>query len=235
MSRTPVDILVVGSSVAAGSVASTNKGWVALLANALAHKYAYSLVNEAQGGLNIEITREVLSFTLKRFQPRFVIIGLSLANEGLPWTSNAKQALQVSRNFEKGMKLMVSMVIANNAQPVLGSVYPFDEYRDFHVKELRRVHVAMIQWGWPVLNFLSALDDGHGHWRVGTAADAGHPNDAGHRAMFNAIDLSLFAPNVPAEQESRATGDVHVNSLCDENVQCQDQQELEDEPEFTIV
>ena len=32
----------------------------------------------------------------------------------------------------------------------------------------------------------------------GTAVDVGHPNDRGHRNMFDAVDLDLFAPGAVA-------------------------------------
>ena len=34
------------------------------------------------------------------------------------------------------------------------------------------------------------MDDGKGHWKEGTFADAGHPNSNGHKLMFESIDLS---------------------------------------------
>ena len=48
--RQPVDVLVVGSSVAAGSAAQDGRGWVALLAVALLQQHNLALVNEAVGG-----------------------------------------------------------------------------------------------------------------------------------------------------------------------------------------
>lgn len=44
----------------------------------------------------------------------------------------------------------------------------------------------------PMLDWLEAVGDGRGRWKRELVADAGHPNDLGHRKMFEAIDLSLF-------------------------------------------
>ncbi len=40
---------------------------------------------------------------------------------------------------------------------------------------------------WPVrlvIDFMSAVEDGQGHWKPGLYADEGHPNDEGHKIMF---------------------------------------------------
>ena len=54
------------------------------------------------------------------------------------------------------------------------------------------MHQEMETWGVPVLDFLSATDNGRGHWKKGIYQDAMHPNEKGHRLMFEAIDLTLF-------------------------------------------
>jgi hypothetical protein len=46
------------------------------------------------------------------------------------------------------------------------------------------------------------------HWKAGLAMDSGHPNDAGHRAMFEAIDLSIFTtPAVSQPSPPSATSE----------------------------
>ena len=51
------------------------------------------------------------------------------------------------------------------------------------------------------------------HWKTGLATDSGHPNDAGHRAMFEAIDLSIFTtpavlqPSPPSATSEGTHGD----------------------------
>jgi hypothetical protein len=62
-----------------------------------------------------------------------------------------------------------------------------------HVTVLRELNERMLaRVRFPVLNFLAAMDNGNGHWREGEYVDAGHPNTAGHRRMFDAIDLRIF-------------------------------------------
>jgi hypothetical protein len=49
---------------------------------------------------------------------------------------------------------------------------------------------------WPdvafVIDFLKATDDGSGHWQPGTFVDPGHPNNNGHRLMYEAIPMRWF-------------------------------------------
>ena len=199
----PIDVLVIGSSVAAGSGAWPSRGWVALLAAALAEgDPKLGLRNAAVSGSNASginwrpSTMRELEKALKRYEPRVVVISLSLLNEGLLDAVSPAQANSVGEHFEAGVKALVERAVAANAAPILCSVYPNNEYTPLHVDVLRRVHASMTNWGWPTIDFLAALDDGRGRWKPGTAADAGHPNGHGHRLMFEAIDLSLFTTAV---------------------------------------
>ena len=48
-------------------------------------------------------------------------------------------------------------------------------------------------WPYKHIDFLSAVSDASGHWRSGLDQNDGHPNDAGHAAMYSAIDPTYFA------------------------------------------
>jgi hypothetical protein len=50
---------------------------------------------------------------------------------------------------------------------------------------------------------MSAVDDGKGHWPQGCYADASHPNQQGHKKMFDAIDLSFFPTTLCNIEQSR--------------------------------
>ena len=75
---------------------------------------------------------------------------------------------------------------------VLGSVYPHNQYKEVHYELLMQLYSHQCQWGFPVIDFLSATDDGCGRWREGMWKDSGHPNQTGHRAMFKAVDVGLL-------------------------------------------
>ena len=187
----PVDVLVIGSSVAEGHCAQPGQGWAALLAAALSST-GISLANAAVAGGDTESTMMEFEDALTQVTPRADIVSLSLANEGLPWTSTPEDAAEVAERFVYGMRALAERVVAAGATPILGSVYPNDQYEGMHAQVLRRVHADLAALGWPTIDFLSALDDSHGRWRAGAAADAGHPNDTGHRLMFEAVDLGML-------------------------------------------
>eukprot|EP00668_Euglena_longa_P029575 GGOE01036930.1.p1 GENE.GGOE01036930.1~~GGOE01036930.1.p1 ORF type:complete len:201 (-),score=44.54 GGOE01036930.1:273-875(-) len=182
-------IVIVGSSVAAGYHASHNHGWAQQLEGALKQRNPHWVVrNEAIPGLNSSETQELLHCVLQRSPVSVVVIGLSLANEGL-----LEDLTHPPVSFTHNVKAMVEACHAMGSRAVLGGLYPNDCYSPDAYTILQSVDSAMTKWGADgKLEFLAATDDGRGHWRREFAADPGHPNDVGHRAMFDAIDLSLF-------------------------------------------
>jgi hypothetical protein len=50
----------------------------------------------------------------------------------------------------------------------------------------------MLNWDVPILDWLAAVDNGHGRWQEGTSFDPSHPNTIGHQLMYEAIDQRLF-------------------------------------------
>ncbi|MBW4661767.1 MAG: lipase [Drouetiella hepatica Uher 2000/2452] len=184
-------IVVIGSSVAVGHKAWLLRGWVERLGQSLQEKYGHQLVNVSEVGATV-------SRTIKRFpsvvlpeQPDIIIIALSLGNEGFAYCPpHERRAVQ--RRFESGLQQLVKMTRQLGASPVLGSVYPHGDYAPEHNWLLRDTHSRMLTWGVPVLDWLTALDDGQGQWREGLSFDPAHPNSRGHRLMYQAIDLSLF-------------------------------------------
>jgi lysophospholipase L1-like esterase len=184
-------VVVLGSSVALGCSAWLLNGWANRLADALQNKFGHQLVNVAQIGTNVTTTRERFDQVVPAEQPDIVIIALSLGNEGLVHCPPAERyALQ--QHFEEGLSKLVQRVRDLGALPILGGVYPHGDYGPEHYRLLKDTQRHLQHWGVPVLDWLDALDDGQGRWQPGLAFEPAHPNSAGHRKMFEAIDLSLF-------------------------------------------
>eukprot|EP01050_Picozoa_sp_SAG11_P008281 SAG11_NODE_721_length_7539_cov_32.292473_8_plen_188_part_00 len=103
--RQAVDVLIVGSSVAAGIGATgacgcpcprpRARGWASLLTAALEDQHGLSCYNAAVSGYNVKRTLARLQRALPLSTPQVVIVGLSLGNEGLPWKRSASAAEQV--------------------------------------------------------------------------------------------------------------------------------------------
>lgn len=198
-------ILVLGSSVAAGAAASVGRGWASLLEAALLSQYGpgYRLLHGAVGGFDTGACQLYAESIAIAPSPDAVIIALGLANEGLPFSSDQRGADAVAERFLAGLR-GVGDAVRERWGPVAlvyGGVYPFGRAEGgprldgSQRRALERVAETMARWDEPVLPFLDAAGEGESRcWRAHTAADVGHPNDDGHRHMFEAIDLRLFSP-----------------------------------------
>lgn len=184
-------IAVMGSSVALGYKAWLFKGWVWRLKQALQQQYGHDLVNLSELGANVSRTLERFPAVVSPEQPDIVIIALSLGNEGLA-SCAPHERRAVQRRFESGLQQLVKMTRAIGAMPILAGVYPHNHYSSEHQRLLWDSHQRMLSWGLPVLDWLTALDDGQGRWKAGISFDPAHPNTIGHRLMYHAIDLDLF-------------------------------------------
>ncbi|MCC5640251.1 DUF1796 family putative cysteine peptidase [Nostoc sp. CHAB 5844] len=184
-------IVVIGSSVALGHKAWLLQGWVWLLEQALQQKYGHTVVNLSEVGANISRTIARFGSAVTPEQPDVVIIALSLGNEGLAYCPpHERRAVQ--RRFESGLQQLVKMTRKLGALPILGGVYPNGDYSFEHHWLLKETHNRILDWGVPVLDWLTVLDNGQGRWREGISFDPAHPNTIGHRLMYEAINLQLF-------------------------------------------
>jgi len=83
---------------------------------------------------------------------------------------------------------------------VVGGPYPNQGYGPKHLEVLLDTWVCMRTWEHAdyVVDFLQpVVHDGCGHWVADAARDAGHPNDAGHKAMYACIDVESFLGPLP--------------------------------------
>lgn len=184
-------IVVIGSSVGLGQKAWLLRGWAWQLGEALHQKYGHQLVNVSEVGANISSTIDRFDSVVTPERPDVVIIGLSLGNEGFAHCEpNACRSVQ--RRFENGLQQLVKMTRDIGARPMLGGIYPHNDYQPEHHALLKDTHDRMLKWGVPVLDWLKAVDDGRGRWQAGMSFDPAHPNTIGHQRMFAAIDLQMF-------------------------------------------
>ncbi|MEA5621163.1 DUF1796 family putative cysteine peptidase [Cronbergia sp. UHCC 0137] len=197
-------IVVIGSSVASGYKSWFFKGWAWELGETLQQKYGHQLVNVSQLGANVGNTIARFPAVVTPQKPDVVIIALSLGNEGLAYCPpHERRAAQ--RRFESGLQQLVKMTRELGAIPILGGVYPHNEYSSEHYWLLKDTHNRMLSWNVPILDWLAAVDNGQGRWKEGISFDPAHPNTIGHHLMYEAIDLSLFAidQNKLAQEKQR--------------------------------
>ncbi|CAL1135968.1 unnamed protein product [Cladocopium goreaui] len=86
------------------------------------------------------------------------------------------------------------------ARLVIGGPYPNNAYSMEHLEVLKRVWDTMKTWD-SVDHFIDFLQpvvhDGRGHWHPGAWEDDSHPNDLGHRSMYQCLDIdSILADSL---------------------------------------
>ncbi len=119
--------------------------------------------------------------------PDIIVIGLSLANEGLLGDSGAAY-----ESFRSGMSNLIYRSRANGFYPVINHAYPHTAYNSNHYAYVKRMNLLLNSWDVPGVNMLGATDDGTGKWVTAYRSDDAHPNADGHALMFEAIVPSLF-------------------------------------------
>ena len=113
---------------------------------------------------------------------RFVVVGLSLANEGYNGAT-----------YRTGIRDIISQCQAAGAVPIIGLCYANGWKGSAGYTLTKAVNIELQQLNNVTsINFLGGVDDGSGGWAVGHFNDAGHPNDLGQIEMFLTIVPSLF-------------------------------------------
>jgi lysophospholipase L1-like esterase len=190
-------IVVMGSSVASGWVTSREQnqdmqnGWAFRLARWLAPR-GFKVVNASVPGDTTQKVLDRLEKDLFPLKPDFVVIALSLENEGIRGLGG-KDPAQVYSGFRNNLREIVARCRAHGIQPVLGSGYANDNFTEAsHYKSITDMNLEIASWDVPSINFLGALDRGDGCFVEGITFDLDHPDDMGHRELFHSILPGLF-------------------------------------------
>jgi len=186
-------IVILGSSVASGWVSSYKEKYD--MQNGYAYRLGRQLQAQGWKVVNISIPGFDTKSTIERFDaevlplnPGYVLIGLSMSNEGLE-TQNPDT---VFKSYREGIKKLIQLCKVNNIQAVVGLCYSNDNYTEEQYEYLKRMNRLISSWDVPSINFLGVLDDGHGHFPEGYTFDPNHPNDRGHEEMFYAFVPDMF-------------------------------------------
>lgn len=185
-------IVVLGSSVALGQGSPTYTGWASRLGSALAAR-GYTLVNKSIAGNNVAACIERFYRDVVPETPGTVIIGLSIANEGLIGSSNKAQ---VYNTFVAGIRRLVAMCREMGYKVIVTGTYPNNDYTATDYMYALQANQEFENEDFQFINFMGTVDDGTGKWAPSTFTDGGHPSDAGHLFMYGAFDVSSFAAKV---------------------------------------
>lgn len=216
-------LVIFGSSVAHGYGAKNSYGWGNRLAEQL-RKRNWEVVNRSIGGDNTSLILARIHRDLIPEKPDVVVIGLSLANEGI---QGGKKG-QTYRGFIKNMKKIIQICRKNGITPVVANCYPNDSYKALHYDYVKKFNEDLETWPIYSIDLMGAIDDGQGRWVKGYAKDAGHPNDLGHEEMTRAVPLSVFDGLIEDGLEdlvlspmwSGALGERHQHWECVADRQC---------------
>lgn len=188
-------ISVFGSSVANGQGASGNHGYAYLYDNLMNSRYQRKLSDNPFDVSGISIGGNTTQNLLDRYDElihdfgRYVIIGLSMGNEGIHEATD-KQALM--QQFSNNMQTLIKKVRDDGKIPVVMNNYTRGDYTLTDYKYIKQMNLLIHEWDVPSVNTLGAIDDGTGKWATGYMADNGHPTTNGHNEFFYAMQPSLF-------------------------------------------
>lgn len=180
--------IFIGSSVCVGAGATNNRGWSAMTAERM-QRNKWRTSNCAIGGqttadILLRLDKDVLAH-----RPAVCFVGLGLSNEGLSSAANPAVPCGI---FLSNLMRIARALEAQGILPIIGGVYPNDEYTGEQSRWLHAVHDEMNHWSYPVLQWLHGIEDGNGHYVSGWTSDPVHPNDIGYENLYAAIPNSIW-------------------------------------------
>ncbi len=194
----PIDenkISAFGSSVCNGQGATGNKGYAYMYGEELNKRYQTGTSPYPFTVSGVSIGGNTTGNLLDRYDEmlhdfgRYVIIGLSLGNEGIHGASDQNA---IFNQFSSNMQKLINKCKADGKIPVVMNNYTRADYGTSDYNYVKKMNLAIHKWNVASVNVLGAIDDGYGRWATGYEADTHHQNTEGHREFMYAIPPSLF-------------------------------------------
>jgi lysophospholipase L1-like esterase len=209
---------VFGSSVANGTGDELGQeGYTGRLRSVLAAR-GWEVMNQSRGGDNTKTMAPRFAPVgepqpniryLLPVNPRYVLLGLSLGNEGVRTGDTRDEKDAIFKQFEAGMRGFVERSRQHHIVPVITLCYTRNDFTEVEYEYTRRMNLLINTWDVPSVNFLGAVDDGTGKWAQGFWYDSLHPNASGHDELTATFVPSLFEAleqGKPRPVKSKATG-----------------------------
>jgi|GEM_PF-3450991 len=209
LTAAPIDqkLVVIGSSVPRGFGAYTAgsflgqdvdgngspdsfavRGYAGLI-KSYVEANGWTFDNQSLGGDSTDAVLSRFAADVVSENPEFVLIGLSLGNEGLTFTKDPESVLE---SFRSGMLQIIQECRDEGYYPIVGLAYPNQLYTLDKYEYVKRMNLIMNTWDVPSINLLGAIDDGDGKWAHGFRFDNAHPNVPGHEELYHAVVPTLF-------------------------------------------
>jgi len=184
-------IAFMGSSVCKRSDDEEGLGYAGRFGRRL-DTLQWKYINVSRSGDNtIKITPRLETDLYPR-NPDYVVIGLSLSNEGISKPLTEEGRYRIIERFRTGILRLADSIRAHGAVPVIAGCYANMTFDERHYSATRYMNSIINEWPMPSINLLGAVDDGTGKWAEGHNANKGHPNKFGHEEMSRAIPPTLF-------------------------------------------
>jgi lysophospholipase L1-like esterase len=221
--QTPVPqsrrIAIFGSSVASGTGDDTGREGYAGKWRELLAPRGWEVLNQSRGGDSTLTAAPRFAPVgepqpntkyLLPVNPAYVVIGLSLGNEGIKNQSDTAGRDRIYTQFETGLLGFIQRSRENRILPIIANCYTRQDFTDVEYAYVKRMNLLINSWDVPSINFLGAVDDGTGKWAKGFIHDALHPNLSGHAEMamtfvpslFEALEKGKAPPARPATREA---------------------------------
>lgn len=194
----PVDnnrISAFGSSVCNGEGATDHKGYAYMYGQQLASRYSNGSSATPFYVSGVSIGGNSTLNLLARYDEmlhdfgRYVIIGLSLGNEGI---HGATDQAAIFRQFHTNMLTLISKCRQDGKVPVVMNNYTRGDYNQDDYSYVKQMNLDIHRWEVPSVNVLGAIDNGEGKWADGYMRDTYHQDTKGHQEFMLAIPPSLF-------------------------------------------
>lgn len=179
----------------AGGWASPATSWAGKLAAALS---GWTVINRSITGTNTAMSIARFWSDVAPHRPSHVILATGIHNEGYE-----------ARTFVRGIAELCRLCDLIGAIPVIRNASVSNSMSAANYAAVKAANQQIEQMGRPVIDAMSTLDDGSGHFVGGATyhmGDGVHPNDAGYAALFSAIDPGLFAHGASGRMETKAQG-----------------------------
>lgn len=182
-------IVIIGSSTASGVGASSeSKSWPGLFAAKMA-TFGYNVINSAISGDSTGGNINRFFSDVAVYKPDFVILGQSINN------SNIHADVAGGFNdYVNNTLVLIKLVEDIGAIPVIGAQQGNNNYTADSFKATKDAVATLERTGVYMFDAIgtTADEDSNGHWYAGLSDDGLHPNDAGHKLIFESIPFTFF-------------------------------------------
>lgn len=189
----PLKIVYFGSSVPFGYGATNNFGYTYRFNRILQQRAdngtgkAWKPVNKSIGGDNTIRLRNRWQKDLVPQKAKYVVLALSLGNEGLHESGKIK-----FDQFKTNITKLIALARDSGYVPVLTNCYTRNDFNAQDYSYTQQMDMWIHTLDVPSINLLGGVDNGRGNWAPAYWHDPGHPNDAGHQELAYTIVPSLF-------------------------------------------